>query len=301
MAAQILKLADGRNLGFGVYANPRGVPVMHFHGTPGSQLEAALIAEYLGSDAVCLIGMDRPGYGRSSMKPGWTIGDIPGDVEALANHLGYDRFIVTGYSGGGPYVTACALKIPQRLLAAGIISGVGPAEVGSAGMHAANRKKFNLAQQMPWLVKWMIRMAFSSLRGRPEKMARQIARGRPDMPAIDHHVLGDRHFLDWMVRETMEAVALGSAGLAHEEVLFAFPWGFRLEDIRCANVFLWHGCLDRNVPLSMARAVAERIPGCQAQFFPDDGHLSLIYRHGKEIFEELIECARSNGSHDSHV
>lgn len=291
MPAGVLKLPDGRSLGYGVYGSPRGIPVLHFHGTPGSQLEAALIADYLGDVDACLIGIDRPGYGRSSMKRGWKIGDIPADAAALADHLGIERFIATGYSGGGPYVAACALQIPHRLLAAGIISGIGPAEVGSTGMHEANRKKFNLAQRMPWLVKLLIRAGFAGLRGKPEKLAQQLKKGSARMADVDRQVLSDRRFVDWMVRETLEGIALSTAGLAHEEVLFAFPWGFRLEDIRCANIYLWHGELDRNVPICMGRAAAAQIPGCMGEFFPDEGHLSLIYNKGKEIFQKLIASA----------
>jgi pimeloyl-ACP methyl ester carboxylesterase len=250
------------------------------------------VAEYLGFPDACLVGMDRPGYGHSSMKRGWKVGDVPADAAALADHLGYDRLIVSGYSGGGPFAIACALKIPQRLSAVGIISGVGPAEIGSAGMHEGNRKKFDLAQRAPWLVKLMIRLAFAGLRGRPDKLVLQMAKNRAKFPPVDQAVLDDQHFLDWMVKETLDAITLSTAGFAHEEILMASPWGFQLSDIRCQNVFLWHGCLDRNVPVSMGQASAKRIPGCSAFFYEDEGHLSLIYHRGREIFRTLIEAGK---------
>ncbi len=39
------------------------------------------------------------------------------------------RFSVVGMSGGGPYALACARRIPERLVACGIVSGVGPVAV----------------------------------------------------------------------------------------------------------------------------------------------------------------------------
>jgi pimeloyl-ACP methyl ester carboxylesterase len=287
----LLKLPDGRSLGYGIYGSPRGLPILHFHGTPGSQLEAALIADYLGFEDACIIGLDRPGSGRSSMKPGWKIGDLPADAAALADHLGFERFIVSGYSGGGPFAAACALKIPQRLLAVGIISGVGPAQIGSHGMHAANRKKFDLAQRMPWLVKSLIRMGLRQLRGNPAKMVGQLKANAALMPEADRQVLTDRRFQDWMVRETLDAISQTTAGVAHEEILMASPWDFTLAEIRCANIFLWHGCLDRNVPISMGREVARQLSGCKAVFCEEEGHLSLIYHHGKAIFRSLLDAA----------
>jgi pimeloyl-ACP methyl ester carboxylesterase len=288
MPEAVIHLADGRSLAYGVYGNPHGTPVYHLHGTPGSRLEAALIQEYLAREELCLVGFDRPGYGHSSMKRGWQIRDIPQDVVALADHLGHERFIVSGYSGGGPFAIACAHQIPTRLLAVGIISGVGPASIGSQGMHDSNRRKFNLAQQAPWLARWLIRAAFMGLRKNPRRLEKQLLNTRRQMPEPDQTVFQDTRFLDWLLRETMDAIAVSTVGFAHEEILMAFPWQFELREIQHPRLFLWHGCLDRNVPVAMAQAVAEQIPGCRPFFMEMEGHLSLIYRHGKEIFDTLL-------------
>jgi pimeloyl-ACP methyl ester carboxylesterase len=34
----ILRLSDGRRLGYAEYGDPEGEPIMLFHGTPGSRL-----------------------------------------------------------------------------------------------------------------------------------------------------------------------------------------------------------------------------------------------------------------------
>jgi pimeloyl-ACP methyl ester carboxylesterase len=74
----------------------------------------------------------------------------------------------------------------------------------------------------------------------------------------------------------------------------AQPWQFDLREVRCANLFLWHGAQDRNVPLTMGQAVAARLPNCQAVFCEEEGHLSLLYNHGKEIVQTLA-AAYSSG------
>jgi pimeloyl-ACP methyl ester carboxylesterase len=292
MAEGTIRLADGRVIAYGVYGNPRGVPVYHFHGTPGSRLEAALVCEKLQREDACFIGIDRPGYGHSSMKRNGQIADFPSDVAAVADHLGHRRFIAAGYSGGGPFAVACAARIPERLAAVGILSGVGPCDIGSEGMHESNRKKFNLAQRLPWVVKLMIRAGFAGMRGRPQRLRPQLQKVWAQMPAPDQQALQDPVFVDWMIKETLDAIELTTAGFAHEEVLMAFPWRIDLRAIRCENVFLWHGCEDRNVPVAMGRAVAEQIPGCRAEFLEGEGHLSLIYNRGQEIFGRLIEVGK---------
>lgn len=53
-------------------------------------------------------------------------------------------------------------------------------------------------------------------------------------------------------------------------------------------MYLWHGELDKNVPVSMGRAVAEAIPKCQVRFYPKEGHMSMIINHAKEIMTTLV-------------
>lgn len=75
-----------------------------------------------------LIGIDRPGYGRSTHRAGRRYRDWPTDVLAVADELGLDRFGILAYSTGGPYAVACALAFPERLTFVGIVSGIGPGE-----------------------------------------------------------------------------------------------------------------------------------------------------------------------------
>jgi pimeloyl-ACP methyl ester carboxylesterase len=60
------------------------------------------------SSGVQLIGLDRPGIGRSDAKAGYRLLDWPDDVVEVADGLGIERFAVEGLSGGGPYALACA-------------------------------------------------------------------------------------------------------------------------------------------------------------------------------------------------
>jgi hypothetical protein len=52
-------------------------------------------------------------------------------------------------------------------------------------------------------------------------------------------------------------------------------------------VFLWHGELDRNVPVVAGRHLASAIPNCRATFYPQDAHLSVPFNHLEEIFRVL--------------
>jgi hypothetical protein len=66
------------------------------------------------------------------------------------------------------------------------------------------------------------------------------------------------------------------------------PGGFNLEEITFATIYLWHGESDKDVPISVAQAVAEKLPHCKATYLPDEGHISLIVDHAQEILKALI-------------
>lgn len=290
MIEDILTLKDGRKLGYGLYGNTQGLPLLDFHGIPGSRREAALMADFLGREDLCFVGFDRPGYGCSTPRGGFRILDLPEDVIALTNHLKLDRFLVLGYSGGGPFALALAARHPERIAAIGIVSGVGPARSGSKGMHASNQRKFDMARKMPWLARAMLFAAFSGLRKNPARLSSQLHHIWEQMPAPDQKVLSDWRFADGILAVTRDAIQNSVNGWVNEELLMALPWGFTPQEISCSNIYLWHGSKDKNVPLAMGKAVAEQLPGCRASFLKDEGHLSLLYNHGSEIIATLVQA-----------
>ena len=124
----VLRLTDGRRLGYAEYGDPDGWPLMFFHGTPGSRVMARFAASRAREMGVRLIAPERPGFGLSDVQPQRRLLDWVEDIRELADALSLDRFAVAGVSGGGPYVAACAWKMGKRLVAAGIVSGLAPAD-----------------------------------------------------------------------------------------------------------------------------------------------------------------------------
>jgi pimeloyl-ACP methyl ester carboxylesterase len=69
-----ITLNDGRLVAFADYGTPDQIAVLWCHGGPGSRLEAGVCAAAAARAGLRLIGIDRPGYGRSTAQPGRTIG-----------------------------------------------------------------------------------------------------------------------------------------------------------------------------------------------------------------------------------
>ncbi len=256
-----IRLEDGRYLSYAEFGEPAGKPIFHFHGYPGSRLEGKIISSTAARCGVRLIAVDRPGMGLSDFKPERTILDWPDDVAELADFLKIDRFTVEGISGGGPYSAACAYKISDRLTSAGILSGVGP--FWDAGEPWPKPSDMKSVKDF-WL-------QFST-----------------NMPEPDQKIILDPTTLNLLTEEMWEAFRQGAQGSAYERELYGKDWGFELEDISPnVKVYLWHGELDVNVPISMGRRVAETIPNCKAQFYAEEGHYSTALNHLEDILRTL--------------
>ena len=277
-----LQLHDGRMLGYAEYGHVEGKPLFYFHGHPGARVEAGLLAKSAAQAGLRLIGVDRPGMGLSSFQAGRHLLDWPDDVAALAQHLHIDHFAVVGFSGGGPYALACAYKIPDRLTACGIVSGMGPPEYGPAGMMASSRLLFFLARRLPWSLTplmWAMGRSFQQ----EEQARKSLVRSAWRLVEPDRACVLDPDAGGLLAASMVEAFRQGARGPAYEGTMYGRSWDFRVEDIAFPALSLWHGERDRNVPVAMGRAVAGKLAHCQATYYADEGHMSLIVNHAAEI------------------
>ena len=95
-----------------------GEPLVLVHGYTGDvsdwerQLEAFAVSHRV-------LAMDHRGHGRSgapSDRESYTVETMASDVEALAAHLGFDRYHLVGHSLGGMIAQEIALRSGERLL-----------------------------------------------------------------------------------------------------------------------------------------------------------------------------------------
>jgi pimeloyl-ACP methyl ester carboxylesterase len=253
-----LELPDGRFLGFVEYGTPAGKPLLYFHGHPGARLEARFLADAASRVNVRLIGID------------W-----PNDIAALAHSLGLDRFAVVGFSGGGPYALACAHAIPDRLVSCGVVSGVG---------RTGFVRSF-LAAWLPWL---MLPLARRRCFPNQEQAEETLTRFSDRWPEPDRVALEIPGVKELMAASLVEGLTQGARGAAYDGALLGRAWGFEPEQLDFPAVYLWHGELDSQVPITDLRALAQRIRQAKPVFYPEDAHISTIVNHGGEIIESLL-------------
>ncbi len=287
---RLARLADGSTVGYAVYGDPGGTPLFVFHGFPGSRLSGELLDEAARLNRMRAIAPDRPGIGLSSPKPDRRLLDYPGDVSLLADALELKRFAVAGLSGGGPYAAACAFAIPERLRAAAIVCGLGPPETPGAtkGMALGERVAFAVGRRFPGFGgRFLERVAAGARRSE----AAFLKAVEANLPERDRRALTRPEVRRNFVEDFIEAFRQGGREVGRDLALLVCPWGFRLGDIGI-RVHVYHGELDRTVPVQAGRYQAEAIPDCVATFYPEDGHFSIVVERAGDILAEVAAAAK---------
>ena len=279
---KVIKLKDGRTLGYAEYGAPEGKPVLYFHGSPGSRLDWRYldgndVAQRLG---IRIISPDRPGFGLSDFKRKRRILDWPDDVIELVDTLNIDKFAVLGLSGGGPYALVCASKIFQRLTNIAICASMGPAD--SPGASSGTAMKIPRTNSL--IKKLLLTGMALGLRKNSDRVISQM---RNTFPEVDCLMFNRVDIQKPFMESLQETFRSGIGGYSFESSLYSQPWGFRLQDISM-KVHIWHGEDDANVPISVGKYLDENMPNSQATFMSNEGHLSIGPNHIEDIQKVLI-------------
>jgi len=281
VADQVLRLGDGRALGFRVWGDRDGAPLLFLHGTPGSRLKFSIGHECGRALGLALVAPDRWGYGLSDVPKAPSLPGFAADMAALMDHLGHRRFAVGGISGGGPYAAAVAACLGERVTGLALISPVGP--IADSGCAAAlprfQRFCFTVLPRLPLVTAAAFGVFRSSLKWSP-RLAGQLATwrgGRADKELITRPGTCERLFGSFS-----EGLRPGLRGPITDLDLFSRPWGVDLAAIT-APARLWLGTADNAVPLIAARTLAARIAGCGCEELEGEGHLWIAANYPRVL------------------
>ena len=275
----MINLSSGRLLSYAEYGDPAGIPVIGFHGTPGSRMALQVVSEAAKANNLRVIAVDRPGYGLSDpmRRPSFSL--YARDIAELADALSLDRFIAWGTSGGGPFALACAAELPKRVISVGIVSGIGRLRNRHSirEMIAANRTMFSISRISPAAAGVILsRMIKASL----PKMKAYVRDGTSPSASISPQTFAV------VQSDQEEAVRNGGKGIRFDMTVLWKKWDFELADIK-APVRLWHGDKDNLAPPELARQVAASLPNAKIVMYLGEDHAGPITKHMNEVMATL--------------
>lgn len=280
-----VELRDGRTLAFAERGDPDGRPVVHCHANPAGRLEA-WGADQLAGRGVRIITPDRPGIGRSSPQPGRTVADWAADVRDLADHLGLERFALTGLSLGGVYALACAQALGDRVSAVGITGAPGRLTDRAVVNELGIKHFVNLARRAPW--------AMGTLYGVLARIARRNPRRAhklfwSDASPADRAVVDRPDAADRFMQMFLAASEQTVKGLVEDMRVPQRDWGFEAREVS-VPVHIWHGTADAVVPIQQAERTAQELPDARLVRCEGEGHFLIEDRLG-EILDAVTPVA----------
>lgn len=287
----LIEIAPGRVLDFEVTGPIQGLPFVMQHGTPGSLVRYGTLDNAVHARGMRMVTYSRPGYGSSTRVPGRNVAHVAGDIAALLDHLGAERCVTVGWSGGGPHALAAAALLPERVAAAGCIASIAPHDGPGldflGGMGQDNIDELGAAFAGEDVLGPRLAEAAEQMRGGDTLEVMDEFAGL--LPPVDREALAGEG-IAYLAAECAEAVRNGAGGWIDDDLAFVKPWGFDLADIKVPT-FLWQGDADLMVPFAHGKWLAEHVPGAVAHLIPGEGHISVFVSHMDEVLDELVAAA----------
>ena len=245
-----LKYKNGNSLSYAEYGEPDGYPILAQHGMIASIDDQHLFDRLIrsGSRLLCIA---RPGYGGSSPYGMRDLAEWGEIVSLLVDKLGIGQLDILGMSSGAPYGYAIARRMPDRVRAVFIFSGI-PA-LCDESVQALWPYPLDRHAGLPELQKLAKEIFFANLS--PEDLQRNDIR---------------------------DSMMYNCFGIAQDLQLRWRDWGFNLSEVK-ATVYMQHGRQDDQVPFRTAEITAQLLPDCTLEIRKEGGHFT------EELLEDFIQ------------
>lgn len=282
-----ISLPDGRALDLRVNGADDGPVVVFHHGTPGSVLPRRVMIEQAAERGLRLVTYSRAGYGDSDRQEGRRVADIAADVTAILDHLGVEKAMTAGWSGGGPHALATGALLPDRITGVLSIAGVAPYDAEGldflGGMGEGNIEEFGAALKGEGELWPLLEGMRAELKNAtPEAILSELS---SLLPEVDRKEITDEAGEE-MAANFREALKNGVDGWGDDDLAFTVPWGFDLAAMSVPT-FVWQGSADLMVPFAHGQWLAANVHGATAHLLDGEGHLSVGVGAMPQMLDEL--------------
>lgn len=280
-----LTLVDGRVMAYRTAGPRHGKPLLFFHGTPGTSLQADLIAEQAVAEGFFLIAPDRPGLGASSFQEDRQWHDYTQDIRQLISALDIHHFVLVGISGGGPYAIACAAAMPEYIIRTVLLSPwwfPHGAPKPFEGLTNLFKVYGYLAQRSPALTKTIAKTAAWVAQHSPDHVIDHLV---SQLNADDQALFKNPLLHALMVKDVAHAFSQGWQGPWRETLLDFLPPRIIPQRI-LMHLDIFHGTEDKIVPYHYAQRLVAQLPQSELHTIEGGGHFVAL-RITSRVFEIL--------------
>lgn len=224
------------------------LPIVYFHGAPGSPREMALFGKRALDDRVY-----------SPDRTRWRHCSEHDNLDRLAAH------VHTYFDGEPVRIVAFSLGVrPALLIAARLGGGVGAIDLvspaapldGSDYRGMAGRAVFELAARTPRLFALLTRLEAAAVRFAPALLYDRLF---ATAQGVDRELSRQPPFRAMMCKVLADSLAYGTDGYRADVLSYVAPWGDVLASVSQPTT-LWHGQADNWAPVTMSKVLADRLP-----------------------------------------
>lgn len=245
------------------------------------------MVEQAAERGIRLVTYSRPGYGDSTRRAGRTVADVADDMTAILDHLGVEKAMTAGWSGGGPHALATGLQLPERITGVLSIAGVAPYDAEGidflGGMGEGNVEEFGAALEGEDVLRPVLDGMRAELKDATSESI--IAELSTLLPPVDRELVSDEAGEE-MAANFREALKNGVDGWADDDLAFTVPWGVEPAKMTVPT-FIWQGSADLMVPFAHGQWLATHVAGATAHLLDDEGHLSIGIGAMPQMLDEL--------------
>ncbi|MGB1088720.1 MAG: alpha/beta fold hydrolase, partial [Alphaproteobacteria bacterium] len=289
--ATLVDLPGGRSLGYYILGPAIGRPVVVINSPTQALLPHEGILNRLARLNICLVAIQRPGFGKASAQPEMTfdsfVEDMPHLLAALQKRFMCNSFPILGLASGAPFALAAAAGFGDGASALGLSSPRLNVDTSNRNRPLGDAVLFLHAMKAGWALDF----TFSILKTRlgDETIGRVIDRVFA-ASAVDVALLGAHPALrQSIIAAAREGFNASAATMANETRLlrdgYAADW-----DTFPAPIIVWQGGQDQVNPLGHDRASFGNMPLAELRLFPDSGHL-LLEHHLETMLADLLALA----------
>jgi pimeloyl-ACP methyl ester carboxylesterase len=162
--------------------------------------------------------------------------------------------------------------LADRVVRVGALVTPAPSDVDDLdffeGLADLNVKEFGAALEGREAIEAFLEPYVEGIRADADDVIEQIL---AELPEVDQRLASRPEFRTVMKESFTEAVRQGSRGWADDDLAFAKPWGFALEDV-AVETRVWQGELDVLTPRPHGEYVASRLPNARFELLEGGGH-----------------------------